>query len=70
MRVDPAHQNEHRVKPRGVSPDTVETLEAPWTRHRTCVKYVKVPRLDSNISIEYTPGPVGPYRSPMPRDLW
>ena len=25
MRVDPANQNEHRVKPRGVSPDTVET---------------------------------------------
>ena len=23
MRVDPANQNEHRVKPRGVSPDTV-----------------------------------------------
>ena len=35
MRVDPANQNEHRVKPRGVSPDTVETLEEPWTRHRT-----------------------------------
>ena len=25
MRVDPAHQNEHRVKPRGVRADTVET---------------------------------------------
>ena len=35
LRVDPANQNEHRVKPRGVSPDTVETLEEPWTRHRT-----------------------------------
>ena len=30
MRVDPANQNEHRIKPRGVSPDTVETT--PWPR--------------------------------------
>ena len=26
VRVDPAHQNEHRVKPRGVRADTVESL--------------------------------------------
>ena len=30
VRVDPANQNEHRVKPRGVRADTVETT--PWPR--------------------------------------
>ena len=30
MRVDPANQNAHRVKPRGVRADTVETT--PWPR--------------------------------------